>query len=67
MKFTAEELNFIRKELKIQAKEEETREEVLAQIWEEACSIEVEESNHLAELTSKGRMAVHLVTKLGDD
>lgn len=67
MKFTAEELDFIRKELKIQAKEEETREEVLDQIWEEACSIEVEESNHLAELTSKGRMAVHLVTKLGDD
>lgn len=66
MKFTREELEFIRTELAIQADEEESREAVLEEIWEAACEIEIEESNRLEELTPRGNMAVSLVTKLGE-
>lgn len=66
MKFTKEELVFIRTVLQIDAQEEENREEVLDDIWEAACDIEVEESNRLEELTPRGKLAVGLVTKLGE-
>lgn len=66
MRFTQEELDFIRKELGIEAQEDETRENVLDDIWEEACQIEIAESNSLEELTPRGKMAVRLVTKLGE-
>ena len=65
MKFEKDELRFIREVLNIQAEEEEERGEVLEEIWEEACEIEIYESNRLEELTDQGRMAVHLVTKIG--
>lgn len=65
MKFTKEELDFIRTPLQINAREDESREDVLNNIWEEACEIEIDESNRLEELTDQGRMAVHLVTKIG--
>ena len=35
-------------------------------IWEAACEIEIEESNNLKELTPQGKLAVGLVTKLGE-
>lgn len=65
MRFSTAELEFIRKELSIQANENEERTEVLEQIWEEACEIEIEESDRLEVLTPRGEMAVSLVTKLG--
>lgn len=67
MRFTREEMNFIQDVIGISVNEEETNEEILQRIWEEACEIEIEESNHLDELTDKGKMAVNLVTKLGED
>lgn len=66
MRFTKEELDFIRTVLRIDAQEEETRESVLDDIWEAACEIEIEESNNLKELTPQGKLAVNLVTKLGE-
>lgn len=66
MKFSKEEIDFICDVLKIPVKEEETDESVLDHIWNEACEIEIEESNRLETLTPKGEMAVKLVTKLGD-
>lgn len=66
MKFTAAEVDFIRTELGIQVSEEEKDEKTLEKIWEAACEIEIEESNRLDELTEKGRVAVDLVTKLGE-
>ena len=65
MTFSAAELKFIREELSILANENEERKEILEQIWEEACEVEIEESNRLDRLTPRGKLAVSLVTKLG--
>lgn len=67
MIFTKDELEFIQTVLGISAERVETREEVLDEIWEEACEIEIEESNRLDELTVRGKMAVNLVTKFGEE
>lgn len=67
MKFTQEEVKFICDELNITISKEENNENILEQIWEAACEIEIEESNRLDMLTPKGRMAVNLVTKLGEN
>lgn len=66
MKFSLDEVTFIRTELGIQVSEDETDDAILEDIWNSACEIEVEESNRLDELTPRGKMAVELVTKLGD-
>ena len=66
MKFSQEELDFIRRELGIEAREEEEDAEILGRIWEEACEIEIAESNQHQVLTEKGNMAVRLVTRLGE-
>lgn len=66
MKFTEKEVDFINNILKITVSEEETNEDILDKIWEEACEIEIYESAILEELTEKGRIAVGLVTKLGE-
>ena len=67
MKFSNEELDFIRKDLGIDAKQEETDEDLLVRIQDAAFEIEVEESNRLEELSAKGKIAVDLVTKLGNE
>jgi hypothetical protein len=66
MKFTEKEVDFINNILKITVSEEETNEDILDKIWEEACEIEIYESAISEELTEKGRIAVGLVTKLGE-
>ena len=65
MIFSKEELKFIREELGIDIGEEVIDEELLCKIQDEAFEIEIEESNRLEELTERGKMAVHLVTRLG--
>ena len=67
MKFSNEELDFIRKDLGIDAKQEETDEDLLVRIQDAAFEIEVEESNRLEELSARGKIAVDLVTKLGNE
>lgn len=66
MKFTEKEVDFINNILKITVSEEETNEDILDKIWEETCEIEIYESAISEELTEKGRIAVGLVTKLGE-
>lgn len=67
MKFSNKELAFIRKDLGIDAKQEETDEDLLVRIQDAAFEIEVEESNRLEELSARGKIAVDLVTKLGNE
>ena len=67
MKFSNEELAFIRKDLGIDAKQEETDEALLVRIQDAAFEIEIEESNRLEELSARGKIAVDLVTKLGNE
>ena len=66
MKFTEKEVEFINEELGIAVADEENDENILEKIWEEACEFEIYESAKLKELTEKGRIAVGLVTKLGE-
>lgn len=66
MKFSKAELDFIRKELQIEANETEENEEILEQIWEGACQIEIKEANQFQEMSPIGDMAASLVTKLGE-
>lgn len=66
MKFTEKEVEFINEELGIAVADEENDENILEKIWEEACEFEIYESAKLEELTEKGRIAVGLVTKLGE-
>lgn len=67
MKFSKEELAFIREELHIAAEEDETNEQRLIQIQDTAFEIEADESNRLEELTPRGKMAAALVTRLGEE
>ncbi len=67
MKFTQAELTFIREKLGINAEQDETREDILARIQDEAFEIEIEESNRLDELTDAGKLAADLVTRLGEE
>lgn len=67
MKFTQAELTFIREKLAINAEQDETREDILARIQDEAFEIEIEESNRLDELTDAGKLAAELVTRLGEE
>lgn len=67
MKFSNEELAFIRKDLGIDAEQEKTDEDLLVRIQDAAFEIEVEESNRLEELSARGKIAVDLVTKLGNE
>ncbi len=46
---------------------EETDEDLFVRIQDAAFEIEVEESNRLVELSAKGKIAVDLVTKLGNE
>ena len=64
--FTEKEVEFINEELGIAVADEENDENILEKIWEEACEFEIYESAKLKELTEKGRIAVGLVTKLGE-
>lgn len=66
MRFTEKELAFIRDELKIEANREETREDVLDRIWDEACEVEIDES-FVETLTERGKMAVALVTRFSKE
>ena len=66
MKFSEEEICFIRNVLGIEVGAEETQGDVLDQIWEEAAEIEVAESNQKEVLSEVGQMAVYLVTKIGN-
>ena len=67
MKFTKEELAFIREDLHIAAEENETDEQLLIQIQDAAFEIETDECNRLEVLTHRGRMAADLVTRLGEE
>lgn len=67
MKFSKEELAFIREELQIEAEENETNEQRLIRIQDAAFEIEADESNRLEELTPRGKMAAALVTRLGEE
>lgn len=67
MKFSKEELAFIREELKIEAEENETNEQRLIRIQDAAFEIEADESNRLEELSPRGKMAAALVTRLGEE
>ena len=67
MKSSNEELAFIRMNLGIDAEQEETDEDLLVRIQDAAFEIEVEESNRLEELSARGKIAVVLVTKLGNE
>ena len=67
MRFSEEELNFIRNELHIRAEAYETDEQLLCRIQEAAFEIEADECNRLDELTHRGKMAADLVTRLGSE
>ena len=67
MKSSNEELAFIRMNLGIDAEQEETDEDLLVRIQDATFEIEVEESNRLEELSARGKIAVDLVTKLGNE
>ena len=67
MKFSNEELAFIRKDLGIDAEQEKTDEDLLVRIQDAAFEIEIEESDRLEELSARGKIAVDLVTKLGNE
>lgn len=67
MKFSNEELGFIRMDLRIDAKQEETDKDLLVRIQDAAFEIEIEESDRLVKLSARGKIAVDLVTKLGNE
>ena len=67
MKFSKEELVFIRDELGIDAEESVIDEVLLEEIQDAAFEIEVAESNKSDILSERGRAAVHLVTRLGEE
>ena len=60
MKFSKEELDFIKKNVGKEVPEEVTIDELLDEIWDAAAEVEAWEENHLDELTEEGRIAVSL-------
>lgn len=66
MKFSKAEIKFIRETLRVEAKEDEGRENVLLQIQDLAFELEAAESNKQENLSEHGKMAAKLVTALGE-